>query len=112
MALRACRNNVAQQRLRPLDVDGEIIVDKENRHLALFGAGARLQQQEFVDDAFVRTEANRVPKKSSHGAELAAVRASSSRFNRNNSKRSPAFSDFLQQSGRRLRHQIELLEVD
>ena len=95
MALRAGRNNVAQQRLRPLDVDGEIIVDKEDRHLPLFDTGARLQQQEFVDDALIRAEANRVTKKSGHSAKLAAIRASSSRFNRNNSKRPPAFPDFL-----------------
>src|SRR5712692_1870330 len=80
------RNKLAQQRLRTLDVDGEIIVDEENRHLALLAAGAGLQQQQFVHHALIGAETNRVAKKSCHGAELAAVRAASPGLNWNNAK--------------------------
>src|ERR1035438_1497541 len=93
MHLRPSRNDVAQQGLRPLDVDGKIIVDEENRHLPLLGAGACLQQQQFVHHAFIGAEANRVAEKSGDGTELATVWATSPGFDGDNTKRSPAFSD-------------------
>src|SRR6266404_2827815 len=108
MHLRASHNDVSQQRLRTFDVDGEIIVDEENRHLALFTAGAVLQQQQFIHHALIGAKANGVSEESGHRAELAAVRAASPGFNWNNAKCSPAFSYLLEHGGHGLRHQIEL----
>src|SRR5208282_2851668 len=112
MHLRAGGYDVAQQRLGALEVDGKIIVDEKNRHLSLLFASAGLQQEQFIHYALIGAEANRVSEKSGHGAELAAVRAASPGFDRNNAKCSPAFRDSLEQGACGLRHQIELLEID
>src|ERR1017187_4896163 len=78
MHLRSSGNNVAQQRLGALYVDGEIIVDEKYHHLPFFFASARLQKQQFVDHALVGEKANGVPEESSHRAKLATVGPTSS----------------------------------
>src|ERR1700733_15270539 len=112
MDLGFCGDDVAEQRLGSLDVDGEIIVDEKNRHLAFFGAGASLQQEQFVDYALVGAKANRIAEETGDGAELATVGAAASGFDRNNAKRSPAFADILEESGCGFGHEIKLLEID
>src|SRR5208283_4272113 len=112
MALRFGSDDVPQERLRALDVDGKVIVNEEYRHLSFFFARARLQQQQFVDHALISAEPNRVAEKSRHRAELATIRASSSRFHRDDPKGSPAFSNLLQHPAHTLRNQIELFEIN
>src|ERR1700691_625725 len=109
MHLRFGGNDVTQQRLCAFNVDGEIVVNEEHCDLALFFAGASLQQQQFIHHTLVGAEANRISKKSCDGAELAAVWAASPGFTGDNAKRSPSFTDLLERGGEGLRHQIELL---
>src|SRR5262249_31330325 len=56
--LRACGDDVAQQRLRALDVDGEVIVDEKYGDLAAFAVSARFQSQQFIDNALVGAKPN------------------------------------------------------
>src|ERR1017187_5773537 len=112
MHLRSSGNNVAQQRLGALHVDGEIVVDEKYRHLPFFFASARLQKQQFVDHALVGAKANGVPEESSYRAKLATVGTTSSGLDGDNAERSPAFSNLLQHCLRDLGHKIELLEID
>ncbi len=89
-------NDVAKQRFSTLHVDGKIVVNEEHGHLSFFFAGARLQQQEFIDHALVAAKSDGVSEESRDGAELAPVRTSSSGLDRNNAKCSPAFSHLFQ----------------
>src|SRR5437016_1967865 len=66
-------NDIAKQRFGAFDVDGEIVIDEEDGHLAFFAAGALLQPEQFTNHALISTEANRVSEKSGHRAELAPV---------------------------------------
>src|SRR5262249_44904272 len=75
------RDDVTQQRFGALYIDGKVVVDEENRDLALLFAGPGFQQEQFIDDAFIRAEPNGVAEESGDRAELAAVRTASSRFN-------------------------------
>ena len=95
--LRAGGDDIAQQRFGALEIDGEIVVDEKDGDLAAFFSGARLEQQEFVDDAFVGAEADGVAEESGDGAELAAVGATASGLDGNDAERSPAFADFCSQ---------------
>src|SRR5579859_7483780 len=104
MDLRPGGNNVAQQRLRTLHVDGEIVVNKEDCDLPFFLARARLQQEQLVHHALVGAKAVRVSEKSWHRAELASIRAPASRLDRNNPKCPPAFSELVQHCGEDMRH--------
>src|ERR1700686_2126698 len=112
MHLRLGGDDVAQQRLRALDIDGEVVIDEEDRDLPLLSVGARLQQKQLIHYALIGSEANRVAEESGDGAKLAAVRAASSRFDGHDAKRSPAFTDFLQKTSHGLGHQVELFEID
>ena len=105
-------DDVAQQRLGALDVDGEIVVDEEDGHLTFFFAGAGLEQEQFVDHAFVGAEADGVAEESGDGAELAAVGTAASGLDRDDAKRSPAFADFAEQRVDDFGQEIELVEID
>src|SRR5439155_3847123 len=102
-------DDVAQQRLGAFQINGEIVVDEKNCHLAFFAAGAGLQQEEFIDYALVGAEADGVAEESSHGAELAAVGTASSGLDGNNTKCAPAFADLFEQRVRGFRYEIELV---
>src|SRR5207253_4543314 len=78
MDLGARGNDIAKQRFGAFDVDGEIVIDEEDGHLAFFAAGALLQPEQFTNHALISTEANRVSEKSGHRAELAPVGTTSS----------------------------------
>src|ERR1700688_564083 len=112
MHLRLGSDDVAQQRLRSLDIDGKVVIDEEDRDLPLLSVGARLQHEQLIHYALIGAEANRVSKKPGHGADLAAVGAASSQFDGHDAKRSPAFTDFLQKASHGLGHQVELLEIN
>ncbi len=90
MHLCARRDDVAQQRLGPLHIDGEIVVDEEHRHLSLLATGALLQGKQFV---------------------LTPIRTPSPRLHGNNAKRPPTLANFLQQPMRGLGHKVELIEI-
>jgi len=75
MHLRVGGDNVAQERLRALDVDGEIVVNEKNGDLAAFASRALLQFQQLVHDTFVGAKPDGVAEKAGHGAEFASVRA-------------------------------------
>ena len=105
-------DNVAQERFRAFHVDGEIVVDEKDRDLAAFAARARLQFQQFVYDAFIGAEADRVAEKSSDSAEFTAVRTTAAGFDRDHSKRPPSSSEALQQRGRSFGNKVELIEVN
>src|SRR5713101_8090072 len=112
MYLCAGGNDVAQQRLGALDVNGEIIVNEKDGNLPFFSAGTRLQQEEFIHHALGGAQANGDAEKSGYRAELAAIRTTASRLHRDNAKCSPALPDPVEQQARSLRHQIELVEID
>ena len=105
-------DDVFQQRLGALDVDGEIVVDEEDGHLSFFLAGAGFQQEEFVDYAFIAAEADGVAEESGDGAELAAVGTAASRLDRDDAECAPAFADFLEQWVNDLGQKIELVQID
>src|SRR5690349_20791789 len=91
------RNDVAQQRLCPLHVDCEIVINKEDGDLATLALRARLQEQQFVHHALIRAKADGVAEESCHCAELAAIRTASARLDRNDAKSSPAFGYSLKE---------------
>ena len=80
---RAGCDDVAQQRLRALKVDAEVVVDEEHGDLPPGPLGARLQPQHFVHDALVGAEADGVAEEPGHGAKLAAVRTAAAGFDGN-----------------------------
>ena len=73
---------------------------------------ARFQQQEFVHHAFIGPKADRVAKKSRHGAKLAPVRTPAPGLHWDNPKRSPASAYSLEQWVQYAREQIELVQFD
>src|ERR1700684_1761367 len=105
MALRSRRNDVAQKRLRPLNIDRKIIVNKEDCDLSLLFARPRLQHQQFVHYALIRPKADRVAEESRHRAKFAAIRTAASRLDWNNAKRSPTFANLPQSGSQSLRDQ-------
>src|SRR2546427_2041100 len=105
-------DDVAQQRLGAFQINGEIVVDEKNCHLAFFAAGAGLQQKQFIHHTLVGAEADGVAEESSDGAELAAVGTASSGLDGNNTKCAPAFADLFEQRVRGFRYEIELVEID
>ena len=112
MDLGARGNDIAKQRFGAFDVDGEIVIDEEDGHLAFFAAGALLQPEQFTNHALISTEANRVSEKSGHRAELAPVGTTSSGLDGNDVKGPPAFSYVLEHGARGFGHQIELVKID
>jgi hypothetical protein len=101
------RDDVTQQRFGALYIDGKVVVDEENRDLASLFAGPGFQQEQFIDDAFIRAEPNGVAEESGDRAELAAVRTASSRFNRHNSECSPAFPEILEHGVHQFGNEID-----
>src|SRR5207248_3458030 len=71
-----------------------------------------LQAEQFIDYAFIRTEANGVSEESRDRAELATVGTTSSGLDRDDAKRAPAFSYFPQHGVNGFGYQIELIKVD
>src|SRR2546426_2597132 len=112
MHLRVGGDNGTQQRLRALDIDGEVIVDEKDGNLTVLVPGARFQSQKFINNALVCAKPNRVSEKAGHGAELAPVRTTAPRLDRNNAKRPPPPSYTPEQRARHLWNYIELVEVD
>src|SRR5207302_10807527 len=105
-------DDIAQERFGALDIDGEIVVDEENRNLAAFFSSAGFEQQKFVDNGFVRAKADGVTEESGDRAEFATVGTTSSRLDRNDAECSPALAQLLQPFLGRFRHKIELAEID
>ena len=111
--LRVGGDDVAQQRFGALDVDGEIVVDEEDGDLAAFAFRAGLQQQQFVDDAFVGAKADGVAKESGDGAEFAAVGTAAPGLDGNDAKGAPAVADYAGAcASTHFGTKIELIEVD
>src|SRR5208337_1842925 len=105
-------DDVTEKRFGALHVDGEIVVDEEDGHLALLFAGAGFQEQQLVYYALIGAEADGVAEKSGHGAELAAIGTAASGLDRNDAECSPAFADFLEHRVHDLGQEIELAEID
>src|SRR3989475_11368325 len=112
MHLRVGGDNGTQQRLRALDIDGEVIVDKKTGKLTVLAPGARFQSEKFINNALVCAKPNRVSKKAGHGAELAPVSTTAPRLDRNNAKCPPPASYAPEQRARHLWNYIELVELD
>src|SRR5712691_5316498 len=109
MHLRVGGDNGTQQRLRALDIDGEVIVDEKDGNLTALAPGARFQTQKFINNALVCVKPNRVSEKAGHGAELAPVRTTAPRLDRNNTKRPPPPSYAPEQRAHHLWNYIELV---
>ena len=62
--------------------------------------------------SLIRPEANRVPKKSGYGTELAAVWTSAARFHRNGIEVADARAIFFRETTKDPRNEIELIEID
>ncbi len=107
--LRIRGNDVAQQRLRALNVDGQIVVNEENRDLAALFACPLFESQEFIYDALIGAEADRVAKESGHSTKLAAIGTTSSGFHRHDMKRSPSGAQAGHEWTKYFRHQTELV---
>ena len=101
-----------KQGFRPLGVDGEIIVDKENGDLAALALGASLEQQQFIHNAFIGPKPDRISKESGHRAKFASVRAAASRLHGNDAERSPPVAEPLEHRSNGLRNNVELGEVE
>ncbi len=110
--LSAGSDNVAQQRFRAFDIDGEIIVDEKDGDLAAFFFGARFQKEEFVDDAFVGAEADGVAEETGDGAKFAAIRATAAGLHGNDAECAPTFADAAEGFGGHFGDEIELVEID
>src|SRR6266568_1133563 len=110
--LRVGGDNVAQQRLRALDIDGKVVVDEKNGDLTPLAPGARFQQQQLIHDAFVRAKPDGVAEKAGYRAELAPVRTPAPGFDWNNAECPPSGPETLEHAFRDLWDQIELIEVD
>src|SRR5262249_13858387 len=74
---RILRDDVAQQRLGAVYVDGEIVVDEKDAHLTAFFLRSPFQAEQFIHNALIRSKADGVAKKAGHCAEIAAVGATS-----------------------------------
>src|SRR2546428_4958979 len=110
--LRVGGDNVAQQRLRALDIDGKVVVDEKNGDLTPLAPGPRFQQQQLIHDAFVRAKPDGVAEKAGYRAELAPVRTPAPGFDRNNAECPPPGPETLEHAFRDLWNQIELIQVD
>src|SRR5260370_35944609 len=105
-------DDVAEQRLGALDVDGEIVVDEEDRNLAALAARPRFQEQQFVHDTFVRAKADGVAEEACYGTEFATVGAAAAVLHRNDLEGAPSRADFFEQGMKYLWTNDELLEVE
>src|ERR1051325_842605 len=76
------RNDVVKQRLRPFDVDGKVVVDEKDSDGSAFTPCSLLEAKQFINNALVRSKANRIAKKTGDGAEIATVRTASAGLNR------------------------------
>ena len=107
-------DNVPQQQFRPLAVDGEVVVNEEDRDLALLSFLQTLEQQEFSDDAVVRPKADGISEKSGHRTKFASVRAATPRLNRNHVEAFPGHAkpaEAADSESRNAVEQVELAEV-
>src|SRR5580704_7672212 len=93
MHLRIGSDDRAQQRLGALYVDGEIVVNKEDHHLAVLAPRASFQSQEFVHHAFIAAKAYGISEKAGYRAKLAAIRTASAGLHRNNPEGRPSATD-------------------
>src|SRR4029077_7316139 len=91
---------------------GEIVVDEEDGDLAAFGFGAGLQEQEFIDHALVRPEADGIAKESGDRAEFAAIGAAAAGFDGDNAEAAPAGAELPHHGREGFGNEVELLEVD
>ncbi|PYS31079.1 MAG: hypothetical protein DMG11_02800 [Acidobacteria bacterium] len=108
-------DDLAQERFRSLHVDREVVVDEEHSDLALFAFRAFFQQQHFLDDTLVCSEADGIAKESSDGAEVAAVWASPARFYGHHIEALPRVAHLSHnrpQPGRNVADEVELAQVD
>src|SRR5258708_20447278 len=112
MRLGAGGDDVAQERFRAFDIDGEIIVDEKDGDLAALASRPSLQEQQLIHNALICAKTNGVAKKAGYRAELASVGAPAPRFDGDNAKRAPAFADALQRTRRPFCNQIKLREVN
>ena len=105
-------DDVAEQRLGALDVDGKIVVNEKYGDLTALAAHARFQKQQFVDDTFVGAKADGVAEKTGYGAKLAAIGAAAPGLDGNNAKGTPTRADFLQHGIKHLGNNVELIEIN
>src|ERR1039457_575095 len=110
--LGATGNYVPQQRLGALYINGEVVVNEEDRHFAAVEACPRLQAQHFIHHALIGTKADGVAKKTGDAAELASVRASSARLNGNQVEPLPLNPAFLKYGPKELGDLVELLQIE
>src|SRR5579859_1076395 len=111
MHLRVGGDDVAQKRLRARDVNGEIVVDKEDDHLTVLTPRALFQSQEFIHHAFIGAKPNRIPKETGYRTELAAIRTAAPRLNWDNAKRRPSAAHAPQQWAHSFGNYVELLKI-
>src|SRR5581483_8335155 len=97
-------DNLPQQRLGPLGVDGEVVIDEKDPDFPLSAFLERLQEQQLVDDALIGAKTNRVAKKTGHRAELATVRTTTTGFNRNHIQALPRHAQSPQNAARQTWH--------
>src|SRR5437773_1660252 len=67
-------DDISQQRLGALDVNGKVVVDEKDNDLTPVLTRVFLQSQELTHHALVGTKPNRVAKESRDRAELTTVR--------------------------------------
>src|SRR5712692_3788924 len=105
-------DDVAEQGLGALDVDGEIVVNEKYGDLTTLAAGARFQEQELIHDTFVGAKSDGVAEEAGYGAKLAPVRTAAPGLNGNNAEGSPTGAEFSEHGSGELGNDVELIEVD
>src|SRR5215469_11101429 len=103
------RDNGSQQRLCPLYVDGEIVIDEEDGNFPIVFSGPRLQSEHLVDHALVSAEAYGISKETGDRAKLTAVGTAASGFNGNQVK--ALAMKVAQHHPQKARHLVELVEI-
>ena len=111
-SLRAGGDDVAQQRLGALHVDGEVVVDEEDGDLPVWLRRARFQQQQLVHDALVGAEADGVAEETGDGAELAAIGAAAAGLDGNDVKRFPLARKCSMMRAHEAGNAVELVDVE
>ena len=110
--MRVRGDDVAQQRLRAILIDGKVIIDEKDCDLSAVSFGAFFQQQQLVDDTLVRAKTNYIAKEPSDGAELAAVRTAAPGLHRDGVEIADARSVSFSQAPNELRNEIKLIQID
>ena len=105
-------DDVAEEGLGALDVDGEIVVDEEDGDLAALALRAGFQEQELIYDTFVGAETDGVAEETGDGAKFAAVGTAAAGLDRNDAEGALPGADFLEHGIKHLWNNVELIEID